>query len=280
MIFQKQILIILNQNQKHFSVYLVLNQLQYLKIYNQWVAADFNMSAIKWINYYPGQHFDEDIVSQLSKSLDITAHRAWISKITPGYFAPWHWDVDDSEEQYLSKGTIKRFSIFNSSKELLSQQDYLYFLNANMLCVEDINDEIIPDEKNDYLTAVQHPGFYSQENYNFTYERNPKSKFYVSYDEGQCYFQGCFIGGRSNEFLNMSEYLDSLIDEDLSNDIIPVWWDESALNWYYKDKNPLIIDRHYAYPENHVYPNVFLEKTKILKRDKSKFGGHGFLREK
>jgi hypothetical protein len=89
-----------------------LDNPEYLKIYNQWVAADFNMSAIKWINYYPGQHFDEDIVSQLSKSLDITAHRAWISKITPGYFAPWHWDVDDSEEQYLSKGTIKRFSIF------------------------------------------------------------------------------------------------------------------------------------------------------------------------
>lgn len=176
--------------------------------------------------------------------------------------------------------TLKRFSIFNNSKELLINEDYLYFLNANMLCVQDVNEEIIPDEKNDYLTAVQHPGFYSQENYVFTYERNPKSNFYIPYGEGKYYFQGCFIGGRTNEFLNMSEYLDKLIDEDLSNEIIPVWWDESAMNWYFKEKNPLIIDRHYAYPENHVYSNVFIEKTKILNRDKSKFGGHGFLREK
>jgi hypothetical protein len=91
-----------------------LDNPEYLKIYNQWVSADFNMSAIKWINYYPGQHFEQNIATDLADSLGISVHRAWISKINPGYFAPWHWDVDDNEEQYLAKGEIKRFSIFLS----------------------------------------------------------------------------------------------------------------------------------------------------------------------
>lgn len=93
-----------------------LDNPEYLIIYNQWIAADFNMSAIKWINYYPGQHFDESITTDLADSLSISVHRAWISKINPGYFAPWHWDVDDNEEQYLTKGEIKRFSIFLSKQ--------------------------------------------------------------------------------------------------------------------------------------------------------------------
>jgi hypothetical protein len=176
--------------------------------------------------------------------------------------------------------TLKRFSIFNKSKELLIKEDYLYFLNANMLCVDDVNEEIIPSVDNNYLAAVQHPGFYSESNNTFTYERNTKSNFYIPYGQGKNYYQGCFIGGRSVEFLNMSEYLDKLIDSDVENNIIPIWWDESALNWYYLDKNPLIIDRHYAYPEDQMYIGLDIKKTKILNRDKSKFGGHLFLREK
>lgn len=176
--------------------------------------------------------------------------------------------------------TLKRFWLFAKSKDLLLKEDYLYFLNANMTCVSEVGDEILPFENNDYLCAVQHPGFYSKPINQYTYERNPLSNFYIPFDKGNFYYQGCFIGGRANEFISMSEYLDNLIDDDLSKGIIPVWWDESALNWYYLNRNPLIIDRHYAYYENHYYTHMNINNAKILLKDKRQFGGHDFLREK
>jgi len=87
----------------------------YLDIYNQWEEANFNMSAVFWINFYPDIHFDNSIVEQIAKTLNVGIHRAWISQINPGYFAPWHWDADDSLDIYIKKGTPRRFSIFISN---------------------------------------------------------------------------------------------------------------------------------------------------------------------
>ena len=38
-------------------------------------------------------------------------HRSWISRVDPGYYAPWHWDIDDNEKFYLQKGIPTRYSI-------------------------------------------------------------------------------------------------------------------------------------------------------------------------
>ena len=92
-----------------------LSNPEYQKIYSQWHQVNFNMSAVKWINFYPGQQFDQTVVDEVAQSLKITTHRAWISKIEPGYFAPWHWDIDDNIDQYKSMGEIQRYSIFISN---------------------------------------------------------------------------------------------------------------------------------------------------------------------
>jgi len=84
----------------------------YLEIYKIWQEACFNPNAIRWTNYYPGKHFPNDIIDQICSHLKIDHIRSWISRLDPGYFAPWHWDVDDNEQEYLSKGEIHRFSIF------------------------------------------------------------------------------------------------------------------------------------------------------------------------
>ena len=84
----------------------------YTEIYKMWDAANFNKSAIKWINYYPGQHFDNILIEQFAEEVNVKPLRAWISRIDPGFFAPWHWDVDDNEQEYLKHGTIKRYSCF------------------------------------------------------------------------------------------------------------------------------------------------------------------------
>jgi hypothetical protein len=89
-----------------------LNTSGYLEIYKMWQSANFNSSAIKWINYYPNKHFHQSIIDNISDHLKIKHIRSWISRIDPGYFAPWHWDVDDNEQEYLSNGKIQRYSIF------------------------------------------------------------------------------------------------------------------------------------------------------------------------
>ncbi len=89
-----------------------LNTHGYSEIYQLWQKANFNPNSIKWINYYPEIHYDKSIETELCNSLGIVAHRSWISRIDPGYYAPWHWDVDDNEQLYLSKGQIVRYSCF------------------------------------------------------------------------------------------------------------------------------------------------------------------------
>lgn len=84
----------------------------YNEILQSWKEADYNFDAIKWTNYYPETHFPKSIEEDLSKQLNIKPLRSWISKIDPGYTAPWHWDVDDNEKEYLQQGIPVRYSIF------------------------------------------------------------------------------------------------------------------------------------------------------------------------
>jgi hypothetical protein len=86
----------------------------YLEIYKMWEESKFNMSSIKWINYYPTTHYPSLIDDQMCEQLGINKLRSWISQIDPGYCAPWHWDVDDNESAYLELGEIQRYSCFIS----------------------------------------------------------------------------------------------------------------------------------------------------------------------
>lgn len=88
-----------------------LSNPSYGEIYRMWEKASFNKKSIKWINYYPGEHFPKETIDRISHYLNVSVHRSWISRIDPGYFAPWHWDVDDNETEYLSKGTPIRYSV-------------------------------------------------------------------------------------------------------------------------------------------------------------------------
>jgi hypothetical protein len=84
----------------------------YNEIYQIWDNAKFNINSIKWINYYPIHHYDQELINNIKSYLKLKGiHRSWISRIDPGFYAPWHWDVDDQENIYLKKGIIKRYSI-------------------------------------------------------------------------------------------------------------------------------------------------------------------------
>jgi hypothetical protein len=76
-----------------------------------WKSAGYDRSGtVEWINFYPGKHFDQEIVNNYANTLNIKCIRAWVSKINPGRYAPYHWDIDDNEEEHLKQGDLVRYT--------------------------------------------------------------------------------------------------------------------------------------------------------------------------
>jgi hypothetical protein len=83
----------------------------FLKIKDLFSSGNYNMSSAEWINYYPGKDFSESVNAVFGNFVKHpNVIRSWISRINPGKTAPWHWDVDDNEEQYLQQGKLVRFT--------------------------------------------------------------------------------------------------------------------------------------------------------------------------
>jgi hypothetical protein len=81
------------------------------EIIDLWKTAGYDQAGtVEWINFYPGKHFDASIVTEFEKLTGTRCAKCWISAIRPGRYAPYHWDVDDKEEQYLAQGQLIRYS--------------------------------------------------------------------------------------------------------------------------------------------------------------------------
>ena len=203
--------------------------------------------------------------------------------------------------------TMMRFHMFDSQREKLSGFDYLFFMNANLKIISPIREDILKTKGTCGIIATVHPGVYvrlvtpvlniDRTKYDtpflnkklYPLERRKESKFYVPFGKEYFYFQGCFNGGESKKFLSMSRSLKNLMDKDLENNIIPLWHDESALNWYLNGKNPKILDPTFAYPDCgpnignprlDIYSRIIKDfgSPKIIQIDKLLHGGHSFLR--
>lgn len=170
--------------------------------------------------------------------------------------------IPDEYKPFFPMATLKRYHIFDKYKDILSEMDYLYYCDADMLFVNNIGYEILPDNESE-LVGTEHPGFYGGRR--GTYETNPNSTAFVLNNEGKVYFAGGFNGGTSNSFLKMSEIIKNNVDKDLENQLIAVWHDESHINRYFIDNPPKVLNPSYCYPESW---NLPFEK-KLLALDKN-----------
>lgn len=170
--------------------------------------------------------------------------------------------------------TMNRFHFLCQIQDQLIDYDYIFFFNINMKVIKEIGYEVLPGKENDYLMGCNHPLHFNWPIDSLPYERNPKSECYIPYGKGRIYYQGCFNGGRSEEFLEMSKVLKNKIDLDVNNNIIPIWHDESMLNYYYESKNPLTLKYTYIYPESY---NLEGEPI-MIQRDKWKYMNKNELR--
>lgn len=97
-----------------------------VKIASDWTNAGYNMikdkdSSISWEAWYSGLHFDSTITDKICDYLGIIPiDVSMVTRITPGRFAPWHWDIRDNatEERFESYGkSIIRVHIHMSRPE-------------------------------------------------------------------------------------------------------------------------------------------------------------------
>lgn len=170
--------------------------------------------------------------------------------------------------------TLMRFEMFLQIEAKLKNTDYIFFFNGNTKFFSRINSaEILPDDEHDGLVAATFD--WSKEN--FTYERNPLSTAYIPENEGRYYFRGGVNGGKASQYLQMIKILNQNIKQDLEKNIIALWHDESHINRYLLDKNPLVLSHYYCF-DGAKSINPF--KVKIIMQDKSshKFGGMKYLR--
>lgn len=140
-----------------------------------------------------------------------------------------------------------RYHIINRAKQQLSEYDYIFYSDADMLFVDIVGKEVLSP-----LTACNHPGFYNKPRKEFTYETNPKSKAYIPPDKGEYYFASGFNGGTSSSWLKMASVIQEWTEEDRKCGIIPVWHDESYFNRYLieNQKPSVILDPSYCFPES------------------------------
>ena len=175
--------------------------------------------------------------------------------------------------------TMMRFDMFLKRKTDLQNYDYIFFFNANIKFLKTVGKEVLPSIEQDGLVVQTHPGVFDLEPDKFSYDRNPASKAYIPYGEGKHYYAGGLNGGIAKDYLEMCEYLSNWTHIDLDNGIIPLWHDESMINKYMLDKNPLVLPVNYMLPEEYLnlekYKNFLYEQKTVLR---SKQGNHDYFR--
>ena len=139
--------------------------------------------------------------------------------------------------------SLHRYKHFVALANQLVQYDYIFYVDADMLFI-DVSDEILSTR-----VVVAHPAFYDKPSSACSFDRNKECKAYLPFAYNGPYFQNCFQGGVSTDFLAMSRRLARRIRRDQRNNQMALWHDESHMNWYMSRHKPtLILDPGYAYP--------------------------------
>lgn len=163
--------------------------------------------------------------------------------------------------------TLMRYHMFDTIADQLKQFDYIFFMNANCMCVDVIDEDVfLPKEKD--ILVVQHPGAYNKKPKQFPYDRNPNSTAYIPKGKGKYYICGGINGGKAEAYIRLIKELKANIDTDMNNGIIAKWHDESHINHYILEHdNWTMLSPSYGYAEGWDLPF----EPKILLRDKSKY---------
>jgi hypothetical protein len=114
--------------------------------------------------------------------------------------------------------TLKRYHIMSAVD--FSGYDYVYYIDADMLFVAPVGDEIFGQ-----LVAVQHPGYFRGGG---GWELNRNSNAWMPECKRKFYIAGGFQGG--SNYVPMMRLLRGWINQDIDNGCVGRWHDESYYN--------------------------------------------------
>jgi len=151
----------------------------------------------------------------------------------------------------------KTFETLLRSENEVSDCDWFISIDADMKVVDEINYDEFFDDSKDYF-GVHHPCHYLGMNphtkFPGSFDVNLKSKACVTEDmDLSVYYQGCLWGGKIPQVFDMMQQLDEWTREDLSNDIAPVWYEESYFNKFFITNK----DRVHTLGPQFAYPEIF-----------------------
>ena len=160
--------------------------------------------------------------------------------------------------------TLKRFETFKTAYDRIQKSDFILYFDVDL----EVSQKIDLNFDKIKLLGVQHPAIY-KEMYFWPVETNEKSKAYLDPSIFCIYHQGCLWGGSTEEFLKLNDILMKNIQDDLQNNIIALWHDESHLNNYYFHNRNIVqtLPASFAYPENWKLPieKIIIHKDKNMK---------------
>lgn len=154
--------------------------------------------------------------------------------------------------------TLHRYHLFLKAEEVLKDYDFLFYIDADMLFVSRVGDEVFTPD----LVAAEHPMYSVSRKFVPPYEPNSESKSFIPRpgriieENGKKWFKplyaaGGFQGGRANKFIEAMKVMKGWIDEDFSNNYIPIWNDETVWNKYLFESPPSVfLTPSYVYPDS------------------------------
>lgn len=173
--------------------------------------------------------------------------------------------------------TLTRFEIINKSRDYIKKNDWFVFIDADALVVNYISEEEFFDTSKTFF-GVHHPCHFLEmqphDKFPGAFETNFLSKSCVKEDDDtSIYYQGCLWGGKVPEVLSLIDELESRVKEDLDNNVIAVWHDESHLNKFFiENKNDVnTLGPEFAYPEVFSDHCKFKQKIVHLAKNNSKY---------
>jgi len=175
-------------------------------------------------------------------------------------------------------GLFKYDAALKAENDLLAC-DYVFYFNGNMEFVDFIGEEILPDEKNDNLANCEWASYTGNNNNNeFPYDRNPDCWAYIPENSGKHYFMAGLWGGKTPDVIKMCKELNEATKADVERGVIASHHDESYINKYMLNRNPLVIPCEYCMPDKWKIKGHEKVKGKLLKKHHYKWGGHAYLR--
>jgi len=126
--------------------------------------------------------------------------------------------------------TLYRYKWITEYASVLTAHS-LYYLDVDMLFVDEVGDEILPDETG--LVAIRHPGFYVNSGWGDN-KTTVLSTAYLDHGRRVFYYAGGFQGGERSTYLDACKIMSYNIDSDEQRGIMAQWHDESHWNFYLK----------------------------------------------